>query len=52
MAKQLYAAAPEPKTLLLIKGAGHANCGAIGWVDYDAAVMAFVQTQLNRSSSQ
>lgn len=42
MAKQLYAAAPEPRTLVLIEGGEHNNSGAIGWVEYRDAVTAFV----------
>jgi hypothetical protein len=49
MSQQLYDAAPEPKKRFLIEGGDHANCGAIGWVEYDAAVTTFVQTQFNRS---
>jgi fermentation-respiration switch protein FrsA (DUF1100 family) len=45
MGKQLYAAAPEPKKLLLIERGGHADCPEAGGVEYDAAVTAFVQTQ-------
>lgn len=43
MAKQLYAAAPQPKTLLLIEGGEHNNVGSIGWVEYQSAVTTFVQ---------
>lgn len=42
MAKQLYAAAPEPRTLVLIEGGEHNNSGAIGWIEYRDAVSAFV----------
>jgi len=42
MAKQLYAAAPQPKTLVLIEGGEHNNSGGIGWVAYRDAVSAFV----------
>lgn len=42
MAKQLYAAAPQPKTLVLIEGGEHNNSGGIGWVEYRDAVSAFV----------
>jgi fermentation-respiration switch protein FrsA (DUF1100 family) len=49
MSQQLYDAAPEPKKKLLIEGGGHANSAAIGWVEYDAVVTTFVQTQFNRS---
>ena len=52
MSKELYAAAPKPKKLLLIERAGHANCPEVGGVEYDAAVTTFVQTQLNRSIGQ
>jgi len=49
MARQLYAAAPQPKTLLLIEGGEHNNTGTIGWVEYQQAVTAFVQAQLNHA---
>jgi len=43
MAQRLYAAAPQPKTLLLIEGGEHSNSRAIGWVEYRDAVSAFVR---------
>jgi fermentation-respiration switch protein FrsA (DUF1100 family) len=43
MAQQLYAAAPQPKTLLLIAGGEHSNSGAVGWIEYRDAVTAFVK---------
>lgn len=43
MGKQLYAAAPQPKQLLLIEGGEHSNSAAIGWVEYRDAVTAFVR---------
>lgn len=43
MAKQLYAAAPEPKKLLLIAGGEHNNSAEIGWVEYRDTVSAFVR---------
>jgi pimeloyl-ACP methyl ester carboxylesterase len=49
MAKQLYAAAPQPKTLLLIEGGEHNNVGSIGWVEYQSAVTAFVQQHFKRN---
>lgn len=42
MAKQLYAAAPQHKTLALIEGGEHSNSGMVGWVEYREAVSAFV----------
>jgi fermentation-respiration switch protein FrsA (DUF1100 family) len=42
MAKELYAAAPEPKKLLLIAGGEHNNSAEIGWVEYRDTVSAFV----------
>ncbi|MBI3480436.1 MAG: alpha/beta hydrolase [Nitrosomonadales bacterium] len=43
MAQQLYAAAPQPKMLVLIEGGEHNNTGTIGWVEYRNAVRAFVK---------
>jgi fermentation-respiration switch protein FrsA (DUF1100 family) len=42
MGKQLYAAAPQPKQLLLIEGGEHNNSAVIGAVEYRDAVMNFV----------
>ncbi|HEY8888100.1 MAG TPA: alpha/beta hydrolase [Gallionella sp.] len=43
MAQQLYDAAPQPKTLALIKGGEHSNSSTIGWIEYRDAVSAFVK---------
>lgn len=43
MTKQLYAAAPQPKTLLLIEGGEHSNSGTVGWIEYRDAVSSFVK---------
>jgi pimeloyl-ACP methyl ester carboxylesterase len=43
MAQQLYAAAPQPKTLILIEGGEHNNSGAVGWVEYRDALSSFVR---------
>lgn len=43
MAQQLYAAAPQPKTLMLIEGGEHNNSSTIGWIEYRDAVTAFVK---------
>jgi fermentation-respiration switch protein FrsA (DUF1100 family) len=48
MAKQLYAAAPQPKSLLLIEGGEHNNAGSIGLVEYQNAVTAFVKQNFKR----
>jgi pimeloyl-ACP methyl ester carboxylesterase len=42
MSERLYAAAPEPKRLLLIEGASHSNYGGVGLDDYRRAVQEFV----------
>lgn len=42
MARQLYEAAPQPKTLLLVEGGEHSNSSTIGWVEYRTALSAFV----------
>jgi fermentation-respiration switch protein FrsA (DUF1100 family) len=43
MAQQLYAAAPQPKKLLLIEGGEHNNSSAVGWIEYRDAMMAFIK---------
>jgi len=43
MSQRLYAAAPQPKTLLLIEGGEHSNSRAVGWVEYRDAVSSFVR---------
>lgn len=43
MAQQLFEAAPQPKTLVLIEGGEHSNNAAVGWVEYRDAVSAFVR---------
>ena len=43
MSRQLYAAAPQPKTLLLIEGGEHSNTRSIGRVEYRDAVSAFIR---------
>ncbi len=42
MSQRLYAAAPEPKRLLMIDGASHSNYGGVGLDDYRRAVDEFV----------
>ena len=42
MAQQLFEAAPQPKTLVMIEGGEHSNNAAVGWVEYRDAVSAFV----------
>ncbi len=43
MVRQLYAAAPQPRTLTLVEGGEHNNSGMVGLVEYRAAVSAFVK---------
>lgn len=43
MAQQLFEAAPQPKTLVMIEGGEHSNNAAVGWVEYRDAVSAFVK---------
>lgn len=42
MAQQLFEAAPQPKTLVMIEGGEHSNNAAVGWVEYRDAVSAFI----------
>lgn len=43
MSQRLYAAAHQPKTLVIVEGGEHSNSRAIGWVEYRDAVKAFVK---------
>lgn len=43
MGEQLYERAPQPKTLKLIEGGEHSNNSGIAWVEYSAAVDAFLK---------
>jgi hypothetical protein len=42
MSERMYAAAPEPKRLLLIDGASHSNYGGVGQEEFRQAVGEFV----------
>ncbi len=42
MARELYDAAPQPKQLVLIEGGEHNNSGAVGLVEYRAALAGFI----------
>lgn len=42
MAQRIFARAPQPKTLLVVAGAGHSNCGATDAAFYTAGWNAFV----------
>ena len=44
MARQLYEAAPQPKTLVLIEGGEHGNSATVGWVQYRDALSAFMRS--------
>lgn len=43
MSKQLYDAAPQPKSLILIEGGEHNNSAGVGWLKYSNAVTAFTK---------
>ena len=45
MTRQLYAAAPEPKRLLLVEKGGHSDCSSpnIGWSQYKLGVTSFIE---------
>ena len=44
MSQRLFAAAPKRKEICLIDGAGHANCGLVGPVEYCQAIEKFLQS--------
>jgi fermentation-respiration switch protein FrsA (DUF1100 family) len=44
MSERLYAAAPEPKELVIIPGADHSNCGFRGRVEYRKKLKKFLDT--------
>lgn len=48
MGKQLYAAAPEPKKLLLIEGGEHSNSSSVGWIEYRDALADFVDINIKK----
>ncbi|HMC15107.1 MAG TPA: alpha/beta fold hydrolase [Albitalea sp.] len=41
MSERLHAAAPQPKTLLLVPGAGHSSIAVVAWDRYRAALEGF-----------
>jgi fermentation-respiration switch protein FrsA (DUF1100 family) len=41
MSERLYAAAHEPKSLLLVPGAGHSSIAVVAWDRYRAAIRDF-----------
>lgn len=43
MSQQLFGKAPQPKTLKLIEGGEHSNSSSVAWLEYRAALDAFVQ---------
>ena len=43
MSQQLYAAAQQPKSLLLVEGGEHSNSRSVGWIEYRNVVTAFVR---------
>lgn len=42
MTQQLFEAAPQPKTLVLVEGGEHSNNAAVGWIEYRDAVSDFI----------
>lgn len=50
MSQQLYAAAPEPKQLFLVSGAGHNNAAEIASVQYFQAVQKLVEQVRTRQA--
>lgn len=52
MAKQLYAAAPEPKRLVLIDGGEHNNSGVVGWIEYRDAVSSFIAKNMHHQTEK
>lgn len=43
MSERLHAAAPQPKTLVLVPDAGHSSIAVVAWERYRQAVQEFVQ---------
>ncbi len=52
MSQQLYAAAPKPKQLLLVSGAGHNNVAEIAGVQYFQAVQKFLQQVQSQTATR
>ena len=49
--RALHAAAPGPKELWLVRGAGHIDLAAAAGADYEARILAFVDHHLARASA-
>ena len=49
--RALYAAAPGPKDLWLVRGAGHVDLASAVGPDYEARILAFVDRHLARASA-
>jgi len=44
MSERLHGAAPAPKSLLLVPGAGHSSIAVVAWERYRAALQDFAAT--------
>ncbi len=51
MSEKLYAAAPEPKRLVLVEGGGHSNVSGMAFEEYSRAVLEFVALTRTRAAA-